>query len=940
MKIVILSFAIAFCSHLNASDDTVSFSKSAAPLFKKYCVACHNEDDNEGLLSLESASGIAKGGSSGPALFPGDAKSSRMIRMMTGQMEPKMPPDDMAAPGQDELERFIAWVNDGAKVPGGISLRSEKLIVPDIRSQVQMDPVTALAWSPNGKWLAVARYQSVEVLDGKTRKRQFFLKQHPGKVNSVEFSPDSNYLLAASGLAGINGVAIEWELSGKRKINEFKGHRDVLFSATYSPDGETIATAGYDRRIIVWDRKLKKKKMELVGHNGAVYDLEFSNSGDVLASASGDQTIKLWNVKTGERLDTLGQPLKEQFVTGFHPTQEMVFGAGRDHRIRVWRFRSQENPETNPLLISRFAHEDSLVGLVFSSVGNLLISSAEDRTVKIWDATTVELIATLPRQSDVVFGLAVSPDNILAMGRLDGSLGFLDLGHELAAAENNRMIAATDSAQPDVSAALQLVETALENIAELEPNSQVFQAQPIRAPVTVAGVLLASAGSTDQDLYRFSAKAGQTLILETKAAQSSSLADTVLDVLHLDGSPVPRVKLQAIRDSYFTFRGKDASTSDDFRLHNWEEMELNEYLFCNGEVVKLFLYPRGPDSGFKVYPGFGNRRNYFDTTAVTHALQEPCYIVRSFPPDAKVVHNGLPEFTLNYENDDDAQRKLGRDSKLFFKAPKSGDYVVRVRDARGFQGEGYKYQLTIRSPQPDFAVSWTGKKMKVKKGSGTEFAVSTTRTDGFQGPIELKIENVPQGIRMPAKLIIEAGHFRTYGTVCATSDGVTPNPQDLAKMKMTASATIGGKIVKKDLGKVEQLEIVDQPKIQLRVTSANEKLTPETIAALFKDQSAPLELLIHPGETVSARIVIKRNRHGGDVDLGKEDSGRNLPHGVFIDNIGLNGLRIIKGQGDNREFFITAAKWVKPQVREFHLRANNVDGESSNPVLLKVIAKP
>ena len=35
----------------------------------------------------------------------------------------------------------------------------------------------------------------------------------------------------------------------------------------------------------------------------------------------------------------------------------------------------------------------------------------------------------------------------------------------------------------------------------------------------------------------------------------------------------------------------------DFRLFNWEEMHLNEYLYANGEVVKLWLYPRGPDSG-------------------------------------------------------------------------------------------------------------------------------------------------------------------------------------------------------------------------------------------------------------------------------------------------------------------------------------------------------
>ena len=98
---------------------------------------------------------------------------------------------------------------------------------------------------------------------------------------------------------------------------------------------------------------------------------------------------------------------------------------------------------------------------------------------------------------------------------------------------------------------------------------------------------------------------GEALTLEVNAARSKSKLDSRLEILHAAGQPVEQVVLQATRDSWFTFRGKDSDTSDDFRLHNWAEMELNEYLYANGEVVKLWLYPRGPDSGFKVYPGSG-----------------------------------------------------------------------------------------------------------------------------------------------------------------------------------------------------------------------------------------------------------------------------------------------------------------------------------------------
>ncbi len=71
------------------------------------------------------------------------------------------------------------------------------------------------------------------------------------------------------------------------------------------------------------------------------------------------------------------------------------------------------------------------------------------------------------------------------------------------------------------------------------------------------------------------------------------------------------------------------------------------------------------------------------------------------------------------------------------------------------------------------------------------------------------------------------------------------------------------------------------------------------------------------------------------MKLGGEHSGRNLPHGVFVDNIGLNGLTLLVGETE-REFFITAAKWVPETTRLFHLRAEVEGNQTSWPVVLHV----
>ena len=108
-------------------------------------------------------------------------------------------------------------------------------------------------------------------------------------------------------------------------------------------------------------------------------------------------------------------------------------------------------------------------------------------------------------------------------------------------------------------------------------------------------------------------------------------------------------------------------------------MRLNDLLYSSGEVTRLWMYPRGPDSGFNVYPGTGARTTYFDTSGVTHALQEPAYVVRPLEPGETPVANGLPVFDVPFVNDDDATRAWGTDSRLQFTAPRDGWFLYQGR---------------------------------------------------------------------------------------------------------------------------------------------------------------------------------------------------------------------------------------------------------------------
>lgn len=93
-----------------------------------------------------------------------------------------------------------------------------------------------------------------------------------------------------------------------------------------------------------------------------------------------------------------------------------------------------------------------------------------------------------------------------------------------------------------------------------------------------------------------------------------------------------------------------------------------------------------------------------------------------------------------------------------------------------------------------------------------------------------------------------------------------------------ARSRIGDKDVVHNIGGLKSLAIAEKPKIAVRILTAEQQ-------ASDQNEHTP-ELTVWAGETVRAFLKVDRLDHTGLVEFGKEDSGRNMPHGVFVDNIG------------------------------------------------------
>jgi hypothetical protein len=360
------------------------------------------------------------------------------------------------------------------------------------------------------------------------------------------------------------------------------------------------------------------------------------------------------------------------------------------------------------------------------------------------------------------------------------------------------------------------------------------------------------------------------------------------------------------------------------RVEFWEEMDLDQYLYMNGEIGKFFRAPRGPDSGYDFYDNGGKRRTYFDTTAIAHAKDEPVYIVEAYPPTANLIDNGLPVFPLYYVNDDDGERELGSDSRLTFTAPADGEYLVRVTDARGFQGDNYTYQLTVRPPQPDFIVRVDTKNVKLPAGSGQRLKFSVDRVDNFHDAIRIDIANLPPGYHAASPTVIEPGHLSATSVLTAAADAEPASKEAWDAVTVAATAVVNGDSVTKAVGSLGEVKL-EKP-AAIRVV-----LVPDDLNVVAEDGG----LVIAPGTTITAMIRVERNGFDGDVKFDVD----NLPHGVIVDNIGLSGV-LVRANENERQIFLTARPWVQDTTRWINAVAQGQGNQATGAIPLHVRGNP
>jgi hypothetical protein len=112
--------------------------------------------------------------------------------------------------------------------------------------------VTAVAFRPDGAWLAYADGTTVKVLETATGQEQFSLRGHTDAVKGLAFSPDGLRLASSS----IGRLVKVWDLRTGTEVLDLKGHTGWVYAVAFSPDGRRLASAGDGWVIKLWEATL------------------------------------------------------------------------------------------------------------------------------------------------------------------------------------------------------------------------------------------------------------------------------------------------------------------------------------------------------------------------------------------------------------------------------------------------------------------------------------------------------------------------------------------------------------------------------------------------------------------------------------------------------------------------------------------------------------
>lgn len=345
----------------------------------------------------------------GKLVAAADGQNLRLWELPAGRLLPDLEDAWLTCFRGNSLPEFLPRTpalsiqcSEGIRIWNLDTRQSHLLSVPDVEGSL---------WSPDERWLAVVQFQKpnriIRLLDPDGQPLGQLEGQLPNGFVTLAVSPDSRLIACGDGAGYIH----LWDRPSGSLLTNFQAH-SCWSEVAFSPDSRLMASGSSgDQCIRLWSVPDCRLGGELYGHAAGVRGLAFTPDGQTLISAGRDHTVKLWH----PRVERAGEfvAAADSFI-GFTPDSKSGVTLNMDATVKLWDLQTRR-----PTTLGRFATNKSATSGAVSADGSWLAIGYEDGTIELRDLADGQLRHTLKAGTAAVDKLRISADGTRLAAILD-----------------------------------------------------------------------------------------------------------------------------------------------------------------------------------------------------------------------------------------------------------------------------------------------------------------------------------------------------------------------------------------------------------------------------------------------------------------------------------------------------------------------------------------